>query len=658
MGEDVTSTTFTRADRTRYRQKVRHSLDVFARMLARPAFDTSRQTIGCEIELNLVDADGDPAMRNEEVLARSPTRTSRPSSASSTSRSTCRRGCRGNGLADFEHQLRPASTAPTAGRAGIGAHLMMIGILPTLQPDAPVARQPLRQPALPAAQRADLRGARRGHPASPSTGRSGCRPWPTRSRPRRPAPACSSTCRSAPEYFADYWNAAQAIAGVQVALGRELAVPVRPASCGRETRIALFEQATDTRPDELKEQGVRPRVWFGERWITSIFDLFEENVRYFPALLPICDDEDPAAVLAPAGCRGWRELRLHNGTVYRWNRPVYDVVNGQPHLRVENRVLPAGPTVADMLANAAFYFGLVRALPRRSVRCGRSCRSARPRRTSTPPPGAASTPRCSGRGSARCRWPSWCWAAAAAGRRGPAPVGRRPGVARPAARASSSSAASTGQNGAAWQARAVTAAEACRAGPDRRAAADVQAVHRSALQRTGAHLAGGSAPRSCSTTARPHATWRSLAAARPCVLFDGRSPPRDLGLLVGRDRLLGWLAALCGRRRQRGHGRQAPGRSPVQARSTSTETRPIRRSPRTARSGRRRTVRRGRRPSRGVATKYAAATRTARPRRIATPTRLSSRGRRPCGRGPDHRAATATAACPVPTGCAARARPR
>ena len=64
-----------------------------------------------------------------------------------------------------------------------------------------------------------------------------------------------------------------------------------------ETRIALFEQATDTRPDELKAQGVRPRVWFGERWITSIFDLFEENVRYFPALLPVCEDEDPVEVL-------------------------------------------------------------------------------------------------------------------------------------------------------------------------------------------------------------------------------------------------------------------------------------------------------------------------------------------------------------------------
>ena len=167
----------------------------------------------------------------------------------------------------------------------------------------------------------------------------------------------------APDDFADYWNASQAIAGVQVAVGAN-----SPFLFGHqlwaETRIALFEQATDTRPDELKAQGVRPRVWFGERWITSIFDLFEENVRYFPPLLPICDDEDPVEVLHAGGVPQLAELRLHNGTVYRWNRPVYDIMNGRPHLRVENRVLPAGPTVVDMLANAAFYFGLVRALRR------------------------------------------------------------------------------------------------------------------------------------------------------------------------------------------------------------------------------------------------------------------------------------------------------
>jgi hypothetical protein len=158
-----------------------------------------------------------------------------------------------------------------------------------------------------------------------------------------------------------YWNAAQCVAGVQLALGAN-----SPYLFGRqlwrETRIPLFEQATDTRSDELKVQGVRPRVWFGERWITSIFDLFEENVRYFSSLLPICEDEDPLAVLDAGGIPKLGELTLHNGTIYRWNRPVYAVVNGRPHLRVENRVLPAGPTVVDIMANAAFYFGLVRTL--------------------------------------------------------------------------------------------------------------------------------------------------------------------------------------------------------------------------------------------------------------------------------------------------------
>jgi hypothetical protein len=77
-------------------------------------------------------------------------------------------------------------------------------------------------------------------------------------------------------------------------------------------------------------------------------------------------DEDPVAELAAGRTPHLPELRLHNGTVYRWNRPVYDVaeVDGvaRPHLRVENRVLPAGPTVIDMLANAAFYYGMLRTL--------------------------------------------------------------------------------------------------------------------------------------------------------------------------------------------------------------------------------------------------------------------------------------------------------
>ena len=85
-------------------------------------------------------------------------------------------------------------------------------------------------------------------------------------------------------------------------------------------------------------------------------------MRYFPALLPEISDEDPVATLEAGGTPRLSELRLPNGTVYRWNRPVYDVVNDIPHLRVENRVLPAGLTIIDTMANSAFYFGALRML--------------------------------------------------------------------------------------------------------------------------------------------------------------------------------------------------------------------------------------------------------------------------------------------------------
>jgi Glutamate-cysteine ligase family 2(GCS2) len=361
MGDDVEARTFSRADRTRYRQKVRHSLDVFARMLRESRFDTERQTIGCEIELNLVDEHGDPVMRNEEVLAA----IAHPDFQTELGQFNVEinippRPLSGTSLAAFEDQVRAVLNGADQAARGIGAHLMMIGILPTLQ------QVHLQAETLTTNPRYRLLNeqifAARGEDMSLEID------GPERLRATAESIAPEAACTSvqlhlqvAPESFAAYWNAAQVIAGAQLAVGAN-----SPYLFGkelwRETRIALFDQATDTRSEELKEQGVRPRVWFGERWITSIFDLFEENVRYFPALLPICDDEDPAEMLERGDPPRLSELRLHNGTVYRWNRPVYDVVQGEPHLRVENRVLPAGPTVADTAANAAFYYGLVRVL--------------------------------------------------------------------------------------------------------------------------------------------------------------------------------------------------------------------------------------------------------------------------------------------------------
>src|SRR6202042_329078 len=266
----------------------------------------------------------------------------------------------GDALADLEQEIRADLNAGDTTARGTGSSLVMVGILPSLQKQdvhegtmSANARYRVLNEQIFAARGEDMRieidGAER---------------LLTHTGSITPEAACTSVqlhLQVSPDMFANYWNAAQAVAGVQVALAAN-----SPFLFGRqlwhETRITLFEQATDTRPAELKEQGVRPRVWFGERWITSVFDLFEENIRYFPALLPICEEEDPLAVLESGACPELPEMTLHNGTIYRWNRPVYAVVAGRPHLRVENRVLPAGPSVADVMANAAFYYGLVRAL--------------------------------------------------------------------------------------------------------------------------------------------------------------------------------------------------------------------------------------------------------------------------------------------------------
>ncbi|MDT4990919.1 MAG: hypothetical protein QOH97_811 [Actinoplanes sp.] len=361
MGEEVDQHTFTREDRAKYRQKIRRSLDVLASMLRDALFEFERPLTGMEIELNLIDDKADPAMRNAEVLGA----IADPDFQTELGQFNVEinvppRRLAGDENADLESSLRASLNNAEQRARSAGAHMVMIGILPTLR------REHLTMEALSANPRYALLNeqifAARGEDLDIRI--DGIDRLAVTTDTIAPEAACTSTqfhLQVSPADFANYWNAAQVIAGVQVALGANSPL-LFGRELWRETRIPLFEQATDTRSEEIRAQGVRPRVWFGERWITSVFDLFEENVRYFPALLPICDEADPEHILESGGTPELSELRLHNGTVYRWNRPIYAVVRGRPHLRVENRVLPAGPTVADTIANAAFYYGLVRSL--------------------------------------------------------------------------------------------------------------------------------------------------------------------------------------------------------------------------------------------------------------------------------------------------------
>ncbi|MCM2387692.1 glutamate-cysteine ligase family protein [Streptomyces albipurpureus] len=366
MGEKVVAGGFELSDRQRYRRKLQQCLESLGRLLAEERFDRPKNLIGLEIELNLAGADGLPRMMNTEVLERIASQDFQTELGMFNLEVNIVPHRLGGRVFDqLAEELRTGLGYAHRKAHEVGAGIVMIGILPTLTQDdlvtanlSDVERYTMLNEQIVAARgeafELDIAGVERLSCSSASIA---------------PEAACTSVqlhLQVTPDRFADVWNAAQAVAAVQIAVGAN-----SPFLFGkelwRESRPPLFQQATDTRPPELQAQGVRPRTWFGERWVDSAYDLFEENLRFFPALLPICDDEEePLRVMDDGGVPELQELILHNGTVYRWNRPVYAVADGVPHLRVENRVLPAGPTVTDVIANAAFYYGLVRALAEES----------------------------------------------------------------------------------------------------------------------------------------------------------------------------------------------------------------------------------------------------------------------------------------------------
>ena len=258
MGRDIQPIKISGEDRRKYREKLRRSLDVFDRMLREAVFEDGTSQVGQEIELNLVDEQGRPSMRNADVLDA----IADPAWATELGQFNIEinvppRRLDGDALDGLEQEVRADLNAADAKARGSGSRLVMIGILPTLRQEdvhegtlSANARYRVMNEQIFAARGEDIRIAI-----------DGAEPLLTHADSITPEAACTSVqlhVQVSPDAFANYWNAAQAICGVQVALAAN-----SPYLFGRqlwhETRITLFEQATDTRPEELKQQGVRPQ---------------------------------------------------------------------------------------------------------------------------------------------------------------------------------------------------------------------------------------------------------------------------------------------------------------------------------------------------------------------------------------------------------------
>ncbi|MCB9725730.1 MAG: glutamate--cysteine ligase [Spirochaetaceae bacterium] len=355
MGIEIDRTEFDDEDRARFARRLGDSLEVLEALLARPGFGAGEATLGAELEVSLVGPDDRARPRNVEVLRESvdPRLTVEldrfnleanlaygPLAGASFTRliDECH-DC----LAELEracalHGVRPA----------------MIGILPTLsreELEGDAMTSSLRYEALSRA----LRGLRDAPFSLDIHGEDILRLDCEDVTFEGAATSFQLHLRVAPDDFARVYDAIQLATPAALALGAN-----SPTFLGHrlwdETRIALFKQAVDHRAERGRD-GRPARVSFGTSWTPDPLELFREPVLGHPPLLPVLDVEEPREALAGPGAPGLRELRLHQGTVWRWNRAIYDPAGGG-HLRIEMRALPAGPSVIDMVASAAFLIGL------------------------------------------------------------------------------------------------------------------------------------------------------------------------------------------------------------------------------------------------------------------------------------------------------------
>lgn len=168
-----------------------------------------------------------------------------------------------------------------------------------------------------------------------------------------------------PDEFIDSYNWAQTISGPILS-----ACTNSPLLFGKElwseTRVALFTQSIDTRANSFLLTEKQSRVSFGKEWATgNVTDIFKDNISRFRSLVTAEFTKDSVEMLQNGEIPKLRALNLHNGTIYRWNRPCYGVGRGKPHLRIENRYIPSGPTITDEIANMVFWVGVMLGKPKK-----------------------------------------------------------------------------------------------------------------------------------------------------------------------------------------------------------------------------------------------------------------------------------------------------
>ncbi len=345
-----------------FTRRLLRDLQALERMIAEGRFETGVRRIGAEQEAFLIDEDWRPAMAALRVLEK----VDDPHFTTEVGLFNLEMNLDpvlwgGNCLSHLEAQLVSLLDRGRAAARDLGVDLALTGILPTIRKSdlslesmTPMPRYRALNEAMTRLRGRDyeihIKGVDEVLLRHDSVMVESCNA------------SFQVHFQVAPQEFPRFYNIAQVAAAPVLAVGTN-----SPLLFGRrlwrETRIALFQQSVDMRSSGLSTRQQSPRVDFGRGWVReSVAEIYREDISRHRILIASEPEEDPNEVLDRGGVPALKALRLHNGTIYRWNRACYGVLDGKPHLRIENRVLPSGPTPRDEIANAAFWLGLMSAL--------------------------------------------------------------------------------------------------------------------------------------------------------------------------------------------------------------------------------------------------------------------------------------------------------
>jgi gamma-glutamyl:cysteine ligase YbdK (ATP-grasp superfamily) len=354
MGQDLSSSRFTRQDFKLFERQLQQETEELQHWFNDGVFVTEGLTAGFEMEAWLIDSDQRPAPVNEAFFRRSRSPMIVPELAKFNIEFNVEpQPLSGAALAKLRDEINRTTSLCYDIAAQMDIDVVMMGILPTLtETDLTLAN--MSQTERFRALNEQVLRQRRGQPLNLMIqGAEHLRVSHFDVMLESAATSFQIHLQVPPDQAARYYNAACIVSAPLVA-----ACANSPYFYGKdlwdETRIPLFEQSVALQGCDTSDCEALRRVTFGNAYIgKSLFEAFAENLRCFPVLLPARLDDTTAMA----------HVRLHNGTIWRWNRPLIGFdERGRPHLRIEQRVVPAGPTVVDSIANAAFYYGLVHEL--------------------------------------------------------------------------------------------------------------------------------------------------------------------------------------------------------------------------------------------------------------------------------------------------------